>query len=447
MRSTRSFLAIAVLMTMPLVVTDAALAVGHDRGSTVRVTSGADDGPGSLRAAVDRASTDSSVRAIRLARGVAVDLLTPVVFEGTQDLKVSGRGNSISGASGDPATQATWDGGLLVSRSAADLTISHLHFQDSFNNGIAVFVPTDADGTVRVELHNTVITGSKFHGLFVDDQSSSGFNTDDNLHPNCVDPYPSASDASLEIVMRRSEIVANGTLAGGFDDSTATGCPRDFDGLRVDEGSAGGIKARFLHATVTENLADGVELDESGSGGVSALAARSSFDANGAAGSTIDGLSDLDDGFDIDEVGPGDLTGRFYRVSVDDNLDEGLDLDEAGEGDARAWLVGVTSDRNNDEGVKIDEEDGGSLVLRQIRSSASESLAEAGVALSETGGGNLAGRIVRSTISDNAGNGIVAEQFDAGRGRLRVIASDLSDNGGVPIDATGVEVRMSGSRP
>ena len=94
------------------------------------------------------------------------------------------------------------------------MTISGLRFSDSFNNGIAVFVPGDADRTVRVELRDTVIQGAKFHGLFLDDQASSGFNTDDVPHDACLDPNPSASNASFHLVLRRSSVVDNGTLRG-----------------------------------------------------------------------------------------------------------------------------------------------------------------------------------------------------------------------------------------
>ena len=64
---------------------------------------------------------------------------------------------------------------------------------------------------------------------------------------------------------------------------------------------------------MTGNLADGVELDEMDDGDVVARARHSHFDHNGDAGSTIDGLTDLDDGFDIDETGPGDLDVRSSR--------------------------------------------------------------------------------------------------------------------------------------
>ena len=372
--------------------------------------------------------------------GVDIELTESVDYRGTQDLRIAGSGNIISGAGGDPAANTTWNSGLVVSHSAAALTISRLHLVDSFNNGVAVFVPADASQTVRVQLVGSTIEGAKFHGLFVDGQSSSGYNTDDVPHLACTDPHAVDSDASLDVRIRLSSIVGNGTLAGGYDDSVASGCPRDFDGVRVDEGGRGDLRARLQHSEFRNNLADGVELDETGDGGVAAQVEGSSFDANGESGETADGLTDLDDGFDIDEAGAGSVTARVVRSTASDNRDEGFDFDEAGGGGVDATFHLIIANANEDEGVKIDEEDEGSLRWRMSSSSTSGSLSQDGVDLTEAGAGDFSGRVEASIISGNDGAGINAAQEDDGTGRLRVVASDLSANAGASIDVDGISV-------
>lgn len=407
-------------------------------GKTANVTNGNDDGPGSFRAAVEAANTDDSIDKIRFAPGLVVDLETDVVYTGDQDLEISGRGATVSGATGDPAADenSTWGGGLFVSESTGDLEITNISFVDSFNNGVAVFLP-ESDGTVKVKLTNVKISGSQFHGLLVDGQSTTGYNTDDVVHENCVEPYPLDAGVTIAIEIKNSTVVGNGALDPSFDTSIATGCPQDFDGVRVDQGGDGDIEADIKSSHFDRNLADGMELDETGDGSVYADVKNSTFDGNGETMPPSDrpDLTDFDDGLDIDEAGNGDIVAMVKNTSLSGNFDEGLDLDEAGEGDVEVDVKNSVADGNTDEGLKADEEDGGDLMVKIKNTSSSGGLDDDGVSLGETGDGDLEADIKNSHFDDNNGDGLNIGSEDDGVLEVEVKNSTATGNDGRGIDA------------
>jgi len=439
------------LVTMGATVamaTTMAASVGFAQ-STVRVTSEADDGPGSFRAAVEAANADSTVRRIVFKRDLEIEVDSDVTYTGAQSLTLVGRGSSVTAS--DAAVPApTWDGGLFASTGGADLRIQKLGFYDSPNNGIGVFVPADAEGSIKLILSNVTVDGARFHGVFFDGQTTTGFNTDDVLHPDCVDPYPADPAASMEIAVWGSTITNNGTLAGGFDTGTPfeldgetvlTGCPADFDGIRVDDGGDGGIHGSVVFSTVDGNLADGIEFDDTGAGGVSLFAAGTQIHGNGETGT-----DDLDDGLDIDEADEGSLEAVLVGLSLRDNRDEGLDLDEAGEGDVLVIVRNTDSSANEDEGFKIDEEDAGNLFVQVSRSTFDDSLSQDGVDLTEEGDGNFFGVFLQTGVQGNDGDAIDADQEDAGEGALIVIGSDLTGNANVPsLDLGGIVPTLIGT--
>jgi hypothetical protein len=430
-------LGVLALFAMMLVAVAApAGASGTGHGGVVLVTNGNDAGPGSFRAAVRYASANPSIHTVAFTEAHDVDLTDSVVYTGHQDLAIRGSGGTLSGASGDPA--ANWDAALFVSDSAASITVSNLEVVDSFGSGVVVLIPEGASGTVRVTLKHVTIADSRYHGLYVDGQLTDDYNTDDEPHDNCIDPHPYDSAAGIKLVVKSSSIVDNGRLDAGYDDSTATGCPRDFDGIRVDEGGKGGVRAWIGYTDITGNLADGAEYDERGPGGVFSTVKHSTFASNGESGTTVDNLEDLDDGFDIDEAGDGRLVARFESVVVSDNRDEGLDLDEEGSGGAWLWVRRVTADNNEDQGVKIDEAGPGSLFVSLSNSSVTNTISQDGVEFTEEDAGNLVGSISRSQITGNDQAGVKAEQVAPGMGKLLIANSDLSGNTDGALDLEGV---------
>lgn len=423
-----------------------ALAIsGTALADTVYVTNDADSGEGSFRAAVDAASGDASIDTIEFDGALAVTLLTEVPYEGSQDLAILGNGSALTG---DCPLASTWDGGLFASYSAASISLSDISFADSCNNGVGVFIPEDASGEVMLTLDNVSITGARFHGLYADGQDSTGvYNTDDVPHPDCLDPHAVDSKAGIVLYVTDSTIEGNGTV---FPDGEnwiqpepmacdggaleLTGCPYDFDGIRLDDGGQGGIAAVVVDTVVNGNLADGIEYDERDQGDVLSWAWGLEVSANGETtafpildcdGDTVE---DLDDGFDIDEEDNGELYAYFADIMVNDNRDEGLDLDEAGNGSATLVIEGAVANGNEDQGVKLDESDNGSLSATLVDVVANDSLSQHGTEFTEEDNGSLDVVIADSEIKGNDDGAVAGEQTGRGYGLLTVIDSDLTGN-------------------
>ena len=413
------------------------------RSTTARVTNGNPSGPGSFAQAVEDANGRSSIRRIVFDRGLAVEADGSVVFDGAQGLQIDGNGSTVSGAGLAPA--ATWDGGLFVSAGhSRSISVKGLTFADSPNNGVAVFVPGSQPGSVHVDLRNVAVDGAQFHGVLVDAQEFSGFNTDDVPHPNCVDPHPFDSAASLRVSLTDVDVTGPGSLAPDYDISIETGCPQDFDGVRVDEGGAGSLSAFVIGGSFDGNLADGMELDETGDGDVAAWVFGPSFSGNGETVPVpFDGgfAEDLDDGFDIDEAGAGDLLALVVNATVNGNFDEGLDFDEADAGNVVATVVATRADGNEDEGMKADEEGPGDLRFDLVYSASTNSASQDGVQVEEVDDGNVVVNVVKSTITGNDSDGVKADESGNGDLRVDVVSSELSDNGS---NATDIEEADAG---
>jgi hypothetical protein len=437
------------LLVTPLIA-GLALSAPATAGTTARVINGNNDGPGSFRQAIIDANNDSSINKIRFKRGLTVDITDLMdAYEGSQNLTIDGRGSTISGVGyADPIELEGWAEALFVSQSGADITLRRLNFVDSYGSGVAILIPEDTGGTVRVSLDKVTIDGATFHGLLVDGQAFDGFNTDDVPHPGCLDPWFYDSRSSIALTVRASQITNNGNLPDDYDTggpfdpddppSSLTGCPADFDGIRVDQGGEGSLTGNVLRTTVDGNLADGLEYDETGPGDVIATTIKSTFSNNGATGT-----NDLDDGFDIDETGEGGVMASFVKVEVNGNEDEGLDIDEADAGDVDIMVTNSEANDNFDENIKVDEEDDGTLTFTMTNSDAMESIDSDGVRLTEEDAGDFEARIVNSTIVNNE-SAVRFEQETVADdvGKLRIFNSDLTSDDEALDDRGGVVVKL-----
>ena len=399
-------------------------------------------------AAVEDANADPSISRIVFANNAVIELTDEVRYTGVQDLTLVGRGATISGAT-VTADSDTWGSGLFVSESGGDLTVERLTFADSFNNGLAVFLPPGA-GTVEIVLDQVTVTDAQFHGVLIDGQATTGYNTDDFIHPNCEDPYFVDSGTSIDITVDRSEITGAGQL-NGHDISQATGCPQDFDGLRVDQGGVGDLIADLDRSTFDGNLADGVELDEKGDGSVDATVDRSTFNDNGdttaiectvqefCGGDFGETIEDLDDGFDIDEEDAGDLTVVVSRSEVNDNRDEGMDMDEAGEGSIVGTVTNTEASRNGDEGYKASEADTGNNTADISKSTFEDAGNDQIEVESEDGDGSgtVTVNVSKTTSTGADGSGVKAVEDDGGAVLVTVDKSTLADNGEWGVEAEG----------
>lgn len=370
--------------------------------SSVVVTSEADAGAGTFRAAIEQASADPTIDTIRFSPRVdTVDVAAPLVFTGAQDLTVDGSGAVIE-AAGD----AAGDFDLFTTTGGGDLSLSRLTFRGG-SDGVVLRTPATAAGTVRVALRDVAITDNAEFGLHVDDLSGS--------------------PAAIDLTLSQTSILRNGTAA------------LDKDGVRVDERGEGGITARIQNSNLDANGAEGIELDEADAAGDVRLDVRgSTFNDNG-----YFSAEDYDDGIDVDEADAGDVLVSIRASQVNGNFDEGVDLNESGDGSLTLWASALDAGGNIDEGVALEEEDAGNLTaslqsVRLIGNTADGFQAEEG------GAGDLLVEILGSAIRANTGFGVKVEQDDAGVGLLTLRGVYLNDNAKGDVDADGVTVRRVG---
>ena len=329
---------------------------------TIQVTNGNNDGPGSFRAALNSGATK-----IVIKPSVNIISITETLeYSGTQSLSVIGSGQTIDGS----GLENSLDPIFAVSMGA-NLKIKHLSFESgggysrsnnladgvevSGGKGIFVNVPETRTGSVKIQLTGVSVFDTGNHGIHVSDCT---------LGDDCGGGGGGAGDgspASIEVSL--VDVLIDGV---GFG-------KQDADGVRVDDRNDGSIYLSVTNSTFRNVGADGIELDEGNLGSVYVSIHNSSFEGNGAycldgefiAGDPCDdeGDPDVDDGFDIDEAGPGGIEGKIFNVQVVGNYDEGLDFDEEDEGGFNLELVDVYAEGNEDEGVKISEENNGDIVV------------------------------------------------------------------------------------
>lgn len=459
--------------TLPAILICAALPAASE---TIVVTSNADIGAGTLRAALfsAAASEQPSTIVLKLAGDILInDTLT---YAGRSPLSVTGAGNGIK--SDQNVT-------LLAVTNGADLSLTDLNFEGPggfdigardeglAGKGVFIAVSKGQTETVSLTLNKVRVSGVAGHGIHV---------SDCDLADDCGSGgggAGSGSDASISVDLRDVTIsdVGNGSF--------------DADGLRVDERGVGDITARIVSSRFTGVGADGVELDEGQDGNVIVEVSDTVFDGNGiycdpdvlnafvpdpdeaefekgaqAKGDILNLVAqapdttcieseieyyadgsvktyefgiDVDDGFDIDEAGQGSIVATLDKVEVRDNLDEGLDFDEEDAGSIILRLDDSILKGNSDDGVKMSEEDAGD-VLATLSGVFALSNGGKGAVFEEEDGGDATIAVLFSTTRDNDDGdetGIEVDEDDAGRGTLMLHQSIIADG----IDADGIELR------
>lgn len=343
----------------------------------------------SLRVAIEAANFDSRIGKIVFERDSFIQLSAPVIYTGSQPLKLIGKNAIIDGSNAgsftlDQDLTAITEDGTLIFNTAADITIRDLTVANSATRGVVVNIPESAEGEdISIKLRNVNIIDSALFGLHIDDNADE------------FDDGSTGSAIGIDLKITHSNFIGNGTGA------------IDFDGVRVDERGEGDINALITHTHIDGNGGDGIELDEAGSGDVEATMINVSIDNNG-----FYNEEDLDDGFDIDEADEGDIDVKLVQVSANNNMDEGLDFDEAGEGDVELTLRHVKAINNNDEGIKADEEDAGDIDIKIKHTDVIDN-GDDGIQLTELGEGKISGSLKHINAADNTKYGVKAEQWVA----------------------------------
>jgi hypothetical protein len=396
------------LAAVGLLVGSPALAAA---GRPVLVTTSADAGPGSFRAAIDRANGDPGIDAIVFTgRARAIALKSTVVFSGPQALTLDLANVVLDGA-------GIGAGPALLLTGGGHLTVLGMTVRNAPADGIEIQVPPTATGTLRLHLAGVTIAGNRGHGVLVNDQ----------LDPTTTDgvpPDPRGSAASIAVSLLNTRFSGN-----GFSVS-------DRDGLRVNEGGDGDLTFVGRLVAAEGNAADGIELDERGPGDVRLDVWGARVDRNG-----VFDPSDYDDGFDIDESGDGSILGTVAFTTANDNYEEGLDFNENDAGDLRVDLAFVEASGNAEEGIDYEEDDdfagGGDLVTTMVGVRANRNTSgggDGGVKIREKGSGSLQARLSGIEASENTGAGISIREDAGGHLGAEIVRAATRANGSHGID-------------
>lgn len=313
-----------------------------------------------LADAIVAANSDSTVRVIRCAKVGGCDVTgTLPTYTGAHPLLIDGVFSTVD------ATGIT-DVDAFASVGGGRLTVMRLTFVGGMT-GIYVEVPAEKIGSQWVDLKRVTVRDSHLHGVYINDHNYS--------------------IASVRLNIAYSKFLDNGFGV------------KDQDGVRVNETSKGMAKVTVTGSTFSGNSGDGMSVNERGGGRVSATLTKSHFLDNG---SDPNNLNNPEDGFDIDEFGPGDVWltvsgGRFKR-----NFDDGLDIDESQGGSIYAEIDGARVSMNLDLGLAFDESKGGDSV----------------VAITDS-----------VVINNDGGTGfdLVGIQDDGGTGRITLEDVDIGD--------------------
>lgn len=442
-----------------------ALALPAAAQTTAVVTSTADAGPGSFRAALAEVSATGGQIVVAAEGEIAIE--SPLEYTGTAPLYVFGQGQTVRAAGNHT---------LFASVNGGDLTIANLSFagpggfdmeargdQDGpAGKGIFLDVAEDQQGLVSLVLKDVTVSGVANHGIHV---------SDCNLADDCGGGSGGAGEGSAAgIILQLVNVTVDDAGTGKFD----------ADGLRVDERGPGSINASITGSTFRGVGADGIELDEGQEGDVRVIMTGTTFDGNGdycdparlsafmpeepegefdagaimpdaipqaPAGTpddtcfeyavdTYDDGSveeyeiaiDTDDAFDIDEAGPGSIYAAVMDTRILNSFDEGLDYDEEGPGDISVVLIGTTASGNSDDGYKHSEEDEGSVRAVVLNAIATDN-GGVGFVFEEEDAGDVtvSATGVSTSGNDDGETGIEAVQEDDGTGVLSLSGGDIAD--------------------
>ena len=335
------------------------------------VTNGDNDGPGSLRYALA-----SGASKVVLKANVGTIYVTETLeYTGDAPLQLVGSGQTIDGSgmadNTTPVFAVTAGADVSMSNLAIDAGgtqngMPYSRLNQGGGKGLFIDVPDTRTGVVSVNLRDVTVIGTGNHGIHISDCS---------LGDDCGGGSGGGgqgSPASVSVYLTGVHITNSGNGK------------QDADGLRVDDRGDGDIVFKATNSVFADVGADGVELDEGNNGSVYVDVRNTTFYFNGeycndgtdpaedepCFDEFDDGevIRDVDDGFDIDEAGPGSLSGRIVNVNVIDNFDEGLDFDEEDEGSTDLVFININSSGNEDEGIKVSEEDDGDNIatLRNV---------------------------------------------------------------------------------
>ncbi len=461
------------LRTMLITTTALAFAGPAIAQSTEIVTSSADAGAGSFRAALAAVAGTGGQIVVATEGDITID--STLEYTGSAPLYVFGNGQTVNAAGNYTLFAATNGSGLTISdltfAGPGGFTIENRGDLDGpAGKGIFVDVRDDQQGLVSLVLQDVTVRGVANHGIHV---------SDCNLADDCGGGGGGAGEGSdAGIIVQLTNVTIDDAGTGKFD----------ADGLRVDERGPGSILASITGSTFVGVGADGIELDEGQAGDVRVIMSGSRFDGNGdycdpallgqympeedegefeqgaimpadipqkPEGTPDDGCFeyavdtyddgsveeyevaiDVDDAFDVDEAGPGSILATVSDTVILNSFDEGLDYDEEDAGDIRITLIGTSASGNTDDGYKHSEEGEGGVYAVVVDATSNDNGGVGFVFEEEDGGDVFVSTMRVATAGNDDGElGIEVVQDDDGTGALSAVDSDFADG----VEAEGVD--------
>ncbi len=442
-----------ILNSMAVSALALSAAVSAANAAPLLVTNGNDAGDGSLRAALAAAAQMADGAQVLITTNDDIIIQSGLVYTGIAPLTLIGNGQTVMSRA---------DADILAITNGADLTVAALNFTgaggfdiqnphagDVAGKGIFVDIRDDQTGTMTLNLSDVTVAGVAGHGVHVSDCA---------LADACGGGgggFGEGSAASISITLEN--VVISDVGNGRFD----------ADGLRVDERGAGDIVFASSGSLFTGVGADGVELDEGQAGSVHVVSRNDVFRDNGGycdpdvlmafmpastEGAYVDGTTTLadipgpvsgsaDDGCFEREVSLYD-SGNVEEFEIGLDFDDGFDVDEAGPGSITALVVGGLIVGNLDEGLDFDEEDGGDIVITLWDTKAGGNTDD-GFKHSESGTGDVIATMVGVQAANNGGKGAVFEEENSGDVTVKAVGVMTSNND--DSIATGIEVNQEGT--
>ena len=414
----------------------------------ILVTSTADAGEGSLRAALATAAASDTPSHILVVSNGSITIDSGLIYAGTAPVTVVGNGSTIQTSANATLLTASQGGdmslvGLTIKGPGGYSINARGDLDGAAGKGIFVDVRDDQTGMVPLKLSDVTVEDVAGHGIHISDCS---------LADDCGGGGGGAGEGSAaSISVDLSGVTVRGVGQGRFD----------ADGLRVDERGAGSIYMSAEDVLFTGVGADGVELDEGQIGDIVVTVKGAEFLKNGdycdparlASFMPAEPEGAFDVGAMAEASVPGPITNspdvRCFEREVDFyddgtveeyefaiDVDDGIDIDEAGPGSIRAVVEDAVITANFDEGLDFDEEDGGNIELTLINVTA-DGNTDDGVKNSEEGAGDAIGVLVNVMTTNNGGVGVVFEEEDGGDTHVTTLGggSTGNDNG-----ETGFEI-------
>lgn len=302
---------------------------------------------------------------------------------------------------------------------------------------------SDSPASILLKLNSVEVTGNGFVGLSDFDGVRVNEGGLGDLTVTIQDSLVADNGGDGVELDEKGEGLVKATVKNSDFNDNGPQDPEDLeDGFDIDEADDGDLIAVLNTVTANGNFDEGIDLDESGPGDIRAtLTNVTAVDNTDREIQFSEGLEDEDLPEDPPaDINDGSIITFFLNVLMDgqgDDDDGGL-LEEFGAGDVHFLFSDVTA-VNADDGFQVDEVGDGDL-LGWIKTSTFNSNADDGFTAEEQDLGDLAIVFSRTSIMDNLGNGIQAEQGDDGEGELGLLLTTIEGNDDPQISVDGVNV-------